>query len=187
MLDNHLGKGQKLGTVHRVGKGQMTYFAAFTVLDFAEVNVHHACALETEIVDKVRDNTVKIFLRAKAALRARVEVSEVDCRNEKFRDFAKFRHFLGVAYLIDFSHGFGTENHVVKTVCTDKTCKNFNAFFRKFHRFGSGKFAHSRRVKNNTLAAEYATFLRAGKDVIVGLFRHGVIGIGKIDVVRRMH
>ena len=112
---------------------------------------------------------------------------EIDARRIDGIAFAEADDFLHRADLRDFPHRFGTEFQVLHVVEIDVVPEDFQPVLRLLNRFLALRLALRRGMKDDAFPAHQLHHFSAVQNVAVGLRRHLVVGIGKIDEIGRMN
>ena len=116
-----------------------------------------------------------------------VQVPEIDGGKEHLVDLAKAHDLFQRADLRDLAHRFGAEIQILQIVHVDVVAKHFQARLGQRHRRLALHLPLRGAVEHAPLAPHQLQHPAAVQHIIIGILRAFVGGVGKIDIIGRVH
>ena len=110
-------------------------------------------AVDTKLVLDFIKHGLKILIGRKAAVGSSIEVAEIYAGNEPLVHPAHEKHLVKIAELIYFSHGFGANVNIRKTVFVESRLSLFESFTGKSRCAFSRKAAEPAGMNHDSVAA----------------------------------
>lgn len=144
----------ELRSVLMVLEGQMSYFAAFTVLDLGKVHVHIPDLILADAVDQSIENATIIVFRLQTAVRTRVQMTEIHARQYIIRNVHNLNDLGQIPELIDLPHRFGAYITVFVSLAIKFFHKIVHRAYQAIHRLATIGFQRGSRMEYRSLAAK---------------------------------